>query len=234
MNKAISSYCIVEDVREPDLRTYETDDLRRMHEAAREALECQRVLKKVGLNLVGELLKGQGSFLEYNHYPQGDVYDRETGSQYYYHAHRGEPEHGHFHVFHRPVEDNRPGQVANPTHIVAISMDAWGEAIGLFTTNRWVTAERWRNAEATLKLAREFKIDHAWPSWPTNRWLSAMIIAFYPYIEMLTWHRDREIHHLERSGLKVILENREIEIIGQLPISLVDWEARLSARLSVS
>lgn len=233
MSAAVSPYCIAEAICEPDLAGYADADVRRMHEAARGALECRRVLKKVGLNLVGELLKGQGDFLEYTHYPQGDVYDRETGSQYYYHAHRGAPEHGHFHVFHRPDEDNRPGQVANPTHLVAISMDAWGEPIGLFTTNRWVTDERWRDAEATLALARDFKLDHAWPSWPVNRWLSAMVVAFYPYLEVLMRHRDREMRHLAASGLEAIHENRDIEVIGQLPISLPHWEARLAARLGV-
>lgn len=35
-----------------------------------------------------------------NHYPKGDVYDAETASQYYYHAHRPEAgEHSHFHTF---------------------------------------------------------------------------------------------------------------------------------------
>ncbi|WP_227369973.1 DUF6969 family protein [Halomonas sp. M20] len=202
-----------------------------MHTAALDALDCQRVLKKVGLNLVGELLKGQGEFLEFNHFPQGDVYDKETGSQYYYHAHRGSEEHGHFHVFQRPPEDNHPGYLADPTHLIAISMDAWGEPIGLFTTNRWVTGETWRDAPETLALARSFELDHAWPSWPVNRWVSAMIIAFYPYLDVLVNHRDREIDSLEKSGVRDIFENRDVEVIGQLPISLADWERRLASSL---
>ncbi|SHF21840.1 hypothetical protein SAMN02745148_02072 [Modicisalibacter ilicicola DSM 19980] len=231
MSAVLPSYCIAEAICEPTLADHAEADLRRMHEAAQEALKCQRVLKKVGLNLVGELLKGQGEFLEFNHFPDGDVYDRDTGSQYYYHAHRGSGEHGHFHVFHRPPEDNRPGELADPTHLVAISMDAWGEPIGLFTTNRWVTGETWRNAADTLALARAFELDHAWPSWPVNRWVSAMIVAFYPYLEVLIEHRDREIAVLEQSGIQDVHENRAFEVIGQLPISLPGWEKRLAARL---
>ena len=63
--------------------------LERMRSAGEEALECYRVLSKAGANVVGELLKGEGKFYEWNHYPDGDIYDNETHSQYYYHAHRG-------------------------------------------------------------------------------------------------------------------------------------------------
>nr|WP_298413109.1 hypothetical protein [uncultured Halomonas sp.] len=231
MNAALSSYGIAEAICAPNLADYGNDEVQLMQAAALEALDCQRVLKKVGLNLVGELLKGQGEFLEFNHFPEGDVYDKDTGSQYYYHAHRGNEEHGHFHVFQRPPEDNRPGHLAEPTHLIAISMDAWGEPIGLFTTNRWVTGETWRDAAETLALARTFELDHAWPSWPVNRWVSAMIIAFYPYLDVLIKHRDREIDSLETSGLSDIFENRDIEIIGQLPISLQEWARCLASRL---
>lgn len=233
MNAPLRSRDIDEAICEPDLADYTDADVHRRLAAARDALECRRVLKKVGLNLVGELLKEQGEFFEYDHYPDGDVYDKETGSQYYYHAHRGAEEHGHFHLFQRPKADNQAGQVASPSHLIAISMDAWGEPIELFTTNRWVTDETWRDASETLALAGEFKIDHAWPSWPVNRWVSAMVVAFYPYLEVLIQHRDREIRHLEASGVKDIHEDRAIEVIGQLPISLTQWEARLAARLGV-
>ena len=35
--------------------------------------ECYRVLEKGGLNIVGEVLKGQGPFYEMDHYPKEDV-----------------------------------------------------------------------------------------------------------------------------------------------------------------
>src|SRR5210317_191916 len=77
-----------------------TEDLEAMLAAAFEIKECCRVLGKVQANLVGEILKDQGTFYEMQHYPKGDVYDAETHSQYYYHAHRPDSgEHGHFHTF---------------------------------------------------------------------------------------------------------------------------------------
>ena len=73
-------------------------DLEEMWSAGQQVLNCYRVLAKSNDNIVGELLKGQGTFYEMDHYPPGDVFDSETNSQYYYHAHRG-GEHGHFHTF---------------------------------------------------------------------------------------------------------------------------------------
>ncbi|WP_355660410.1 DUF6969 family protein [Halomonas salifodinae] len=225
----LEPFSIGEPVSAPELSTHDRAALRRFHQAAREALDCQRVLKKVGLNLVGELLKGQGQFVQLDHYPKGDVYDRETGGQYYYHAHRG-GEHGHFHLFNRPAGDNRPGKVKTPTHLVAVSMDAWGLPIGLFTTNRWVTGERWRGAAETLALAETFAIDHAWPSWPVNRWVTALVSACRPQLEVLLAHRDREIARLRAEDPKVF-ENREIEVIGQIPLDLPAWTEHLATTL---
>src|SRR5919198_1519185 len=81
-------------------------ELETMEAAGREVLECQRVLAKTGDSIVGELLRGHEVFYEWNHYPEGDVYDPETHAQFFYHAHPAEQrpsgEHGHFHCFLRP------------------------------------------------------------------------------------------------------------------------------------
>ena len=59
------------------------------------------LLTKAGANAVRELLKGEGTYYEWNHYPDGNIYDNETHSQYYYYAYR-ENEHDHFHTFSSP------------------------------------------------------------------------------------------------------------------------------------
>ena len=79
--------------------------LEAMAEAAEVVVDCHRVLAKSGENMVSELLRGIETFYEWDHYPEGDIYDHETHSQYYYHAHPKEErpgEHGHFHTFLRP------------------------------------------------------------------------------------------------------------------------------------
>ena len=89
--------------------TLSTNNLHKMNLAGEQILECYRVLAKPKANIVGEVIKGQSEFFEWDHHPKGDVYDNETHSQYYYHAHPPEPrlaiygaEHGHFHTFVRP------------------------------------------------------------------------------------------------------------------------------------
>ena len=76
-----------------------------MQEAGRTVVNCHRILGKTSDNIVGELLRDYNDFFEWDHYPEGDVYDFETHGQYYYHAHPKEErpgEHGHFHTFLRP------------------------------------------------------------------------------------------------------------------------------------
>lgn len=78
----------------------------RLTRAAAEIVECSRILDKSGLNLVGEVLRGFGDFIQFEHYPPEDSYDPESHAQYYFHAHPpGEREwsdYGHFHIFLRP------------------------------------------------------------------------------------------------------------------------------------
>jgi hypothetical protein len=200
--------------------------------AGEEALECERVLKKAGLNIVGEILRGQGEFCEYNHYPEDDIYDPETHAQYYYHAHRGIPgEHGHFHTFLRyagiakgmtpvPHPEAPTGKDAI-AHVIAISMDAYGWPIGLFATNRWVAGDTWYSAEDVIRMIDCFAIDHAYPSWPVNRWISAMMRLFRPQIETLLRERDRVVadwgeHHADVD----VLEDRRLEVTGYRLISV--------------
>ncbi|GIX28208.1 MAG: hypothetical protein KatS3mg123_2089 [Burkholderiales bacterium] len=212
--------------------------------AGEEALECQRVLAKGGLNLVGEVLKGHGTFYEYEHYPPDDVFDGETFSQYYYHAHRGVAgEHGHFHTFLRsggmplgvaPVahegEEPWPSGSEAIAHLIAVSMDAYGRAIGLFAVNRWVTGDTWYPAPDVIRMLDRFAIDHAYPSWPLNRWLTALFRLYRPHMEALLHHRDQVVAcwAAEHPGQDVY-EDRRLEVTGWLPVDVEQDVARLRA-----
>lgn len=218
-----------------------------MVEAGKEILECYRVLKKGGLNIVGEVLKGQGTFYEFDHYPSGDVYDEESHAQYYYHAHRGlAGEHGHFHTFLRkdaipehmePVpydgEAEWPSGSDTVCHLVAISMDVYGFPIGLFSTNRWVTDEVWYPGNEVIEILDRFVIDHAYPSWPVNRWMSAMFRLFRPEIEALIVQRDAAVAAWQEAFPDVdVFEDRKLEVTGEIRISVKEKLERLGASLS--
>ncbi|WP_157719027.1 DUF6969 family protein [Halopseudomonas salegens] len=196
--------------------------------------DCIRVLRKGGLNLVGEVLKGQGTFYEMQHYPLTDVYDRDTHAQYYYHAHRGSDlEHGHFHLFMRkagmPAGSQPETSVFDSStwpkdddaiaHLIAVSMDKNGLPLGLFACNRWVTGETWYSADQVIAMLDGFEIDHAYPSWPTNQWLTALVSVYRPQIETLLRHRDQVVSTWQkRFPDQNVLENRELEITGYLPL----------------
>ncbi len=218
----------------PDLARLPGEQIHRMREALEEMLRCQEALKRGGLNLVGEVLKGQGTFYRDAHYPDKDVYDGRSHSQYYYHAHR-KGEHGHFHTFMRAAgmpsgckrapwphaEKDWPAGQDAISHLIAVSMDRHGEPLGLFTTNRWVTGETWYPATDVISMLDHFRIDHAYPSWPLNRWLTALMILYRPHIEILLAHRDRAVRAWQsRYPLQDALEDHGLETIGTLPIDL--------------
>ena len=222
-------------------------ELEAMAAAGQEVVEIHRILAKTNDNVVGELLKHQGTFYEWDHFPKGDVYDHETHGQYYYHAHaadeRFEGEHGHFHTFLRPKgmppgvkPADIPEYVAPKdsndalSHLIAISMTKAGFPFRLFTVNRWVTGEVWYRADDVCTLIDYFKIDHAWPSWPVNRWISAMVRLYRPQIVDLIQARDRTVAgwQAEKPGTDVF-EDRGFEITSYLDVSVED-QVRAVAR----
>lgn len=221
------------------LTNFPRPELEAMLAAGDEIAECYRVLRKGGLNVVGEVLKGQGEFFEMSHYPKGDIFDRDTQAQYYYHAHRSN-EHGHFHTFLRqrgmpvgvgPVPDAQtrswPKGDEAISHIVAISMDRHGYPIGLFTTNRWVTGETWYAAADVCGFLDRFAIDHANPSWPANRWITAMIRLFRTQIESLLHERDRRLKAWAEGHPDVdVYEDRNLEVLSE---SEIDVDAQVKA-----
>ncbi|MEM7226311.1 MAG: hypothetical protein AAF495_25270 [Pseudomonadota bacterium] len=226
------------DGSEPDFSAHPKAELEAMAAAGQEVVEIHRILHKTNDNIVGELLKHQGTFYEWDHFPKGDVYDHETHGQYYYHAHaaaeRFEGEHGHFHTFLRPKgmpPGVKPAEIPeyvapkDPndqlSHLIAISMTKEGFPFRLFTVNRWVTGEVWYKADDVCTLLDYFKIDHAQPSWPVNRWISAMVRLYQPQIVELVQARDRAIaaYQAENPGVDVY-EDRSFEVTSYLDISV--------------
>jgi hypothetical protein len=223
-----------------DFKRLPREELEMMAEAGHDVLEVHRILAKTGDNIVGELLRNNGTFYEWDHYPPGDVYDRETHSQYYYHAHpfedRLDREHGHFHTFLRPKgmpSGLKPVKIPGMTlpkdpndhlsHLVAVTMDSGGLPFGLFTTNRWVTGEVWYKADDVIAMLDAFEIDHAQPSWPVNRWIGALLRLYRPQIRELVRARDRFVEGWSESSLNdKVFEDRNLEITSMMRINLQD------------
>ena len=223
-------------------------ELEAMLAAGEDILECYRVLRKTGDNVVGEVLRDQGTFYEWNHYPEGDVYDHETHAQYFYHAHPTElrdGEHGHFHTFLR-AKGMPPGVAPAAysgdaewprgddalSHLIGIAMDRKGYPTGLFTANRWVTGETWYPARDVQAMLERFAIDHARPSWPVNRWITGMLRLFRPEVRELVAKRDVAVEaRRNKYPERDVFEDREFEITSRMPISVEKRIAEVRAML---
>lgn len=218
---------------ENELNKYSRKELEKMLYAGEEILEWNELLSKTESHIVDQVLKGQGVFCELEHYPMQDTFDRETYSQYYYHAHR-EGEHGHFHLFLRqggmekgtfPILYDARNDTLNDidtyAHLIAISMDNKGYPLTIFTTNRWVTDEDWYASRDVKKMVDHFQVKHAHPSYVVNRWLNAMLILFRPQIDRLIEEREEALmKYATDIPLKKILEDHEFDVASEMPISI--------------
>lgn len=160
-------------------------------------------------------------------------------------------EHGHFHLFLRgdgvpagitplllpdaavanapmpsqsaPLKRGRRDEVC---HLVAIALDARGEPIRLFTTNRWVTGESWYGADDVIGLLERFRLRSNAPLPLVNRWLAALLQLFATDIAVLLHERDRVIQKRRWRWRTNVLEDPRLEIASSLDISL---DTRLAA-----
>jgi hypothetical protein len=221
-------------------------------EAAREITLCQRILAKTGDNILTMLVGLQSIASDLRHYPANDVYDAEYHAQYYFHAHpldsQPKGEVGHFHTFLRPLGmpegirplacppylDDQDGNGAL-SHIVGIAVNELGTPTRLFTTNRWVTGESWYAAEDVARMLEGFVIDHARPSWPVNRWLTAVVHLYREEIIDLLADRDLAMRRFqEESPGCDFYEDRSLEVLSEKGINLLakvsEMEQEASAR----
>jgi hypothetical protein len=193
--------------------------------AAREALFCEHVLAKSSSNVLLETLRESKSIAAWEHFPPGDVFDAETGAQWYYHCHppeEGRVEHGHFHCFVRP--DGAGGPVH---HLIAVGVDPYGKLLRLFTVNQWVVGDAWLDAEGTVALLPRFNVHLARPSYLVNRWLTAIIELYSDEIASLINARDRTIEaHTPPEGTAP-REDRALEVTSELAVDLNEAAAAL-------
>jgi hypothetical protein len=118
-------------------------------------------------------------------------------------------------------------------HLIGIGIDAAGEPVRLFTTNRWVTGETWYRADDVIAMLDRLNLDAAEPASFVNYWLTAIVRLYQPEITMLLHKRDAFVMDPIRRRRRVdVFEDPKIEITSSLSI---DLDARLAAldRLAV-
>ncbi len=171
---------------------------------------------------------------EFEHYPPKDVIDLRTGSQFYYHSHRdGETEHGHLHLFWHATASGRRRYLragharwsrTAPTHLFAISLDARGLPVGLFTVNHWVTDGHWFDAATTMAMVDRFDVSQVRGHKHSCEWLTGFVSLYRPLISQLIDQRDRRL--ARRSDREAALRDPRLEVLSHLSI---DWAADLNA-----
>jgi len=224
------------------LQQLSRDQLLALYEAAAEAVACTAALAEKGTNPVTEVLQGAGTVTEWAHFPEGDVVDPVTHSQFYYHAHAAEErvasEHGHFHTFVRPrrlfpewaplsVPDQAGDESGWVAHLAGISTDASGHIIRLFTTNRWVTGEVWYDSDSAIRMLDRFAMTANTPSPELNRWVTAIVRMFRPQIEDLLRAREARLAQYRAAHpAGDVLEDRSLHVTSEMP---VDFLAQIRA-----
>ena len=178
---------------------------------------CESLLAKGGLNVLGETFRDTSEVAQWEHYPAGDVFDNESGAQWFYHCHaakEGVVEHGHFHCFLRPQGIDGPIH-----HLAAVGVDAYGRILRLFTVNQWVVGDDWLDAEGTIGLLPRFDVQMPRPSYLVNRWLTAIFAAYEQEISELIRERDRVL--AARGQLKDgdAREDRALEVTSEISLA---------------
>ncbi len=175
------------------------------------------------------------NFSELEHVPSPDVYCKETGAQYYYHAHRQddreEHEHGHFHTF-LDLKVARPDLIPDTyekaralTQIVGISLTNAASVFRLFATNVWVTDNVFIPAEDLIEVLKTFslKSDTRYPE--VSTWVGGIVKGFMPQIVFLLKERDKAIKkwQLEHSYLTLeeAMHDRNLEIPSSIVIDIL-------------
>lgn len=182
--------------------------------ASQEIAYCERLLAKSGTSILNRILPATG-LTTWTHHPDPDVFDPESGAQWYYHCHDDSPasgEHGHFHCFVRP-----DGRESPACHLVAIGVDSHSRPTRLFTVNHWVTGGAWQDAAATNALLSRFTIELATPDFLVNRWLTALVTCHEEEIARLNRERDLRLDALGGPRAE-ILADRRVEILSALSL----------------
>lgn len=216
---------------------------KRMIRSAETMLQAQQtILTNTNQGILQYALQNNTQPISMNHYPQGDRIDHQTGAQYFYHCHREDydrEEHGHFHCFLRYKQipkHIKPARIQdwdkyieNPmTHLVAVSMNRFGEPIRLFTVNRWISCEIWYDAKQIPLLLNHFKMTLVDPYWQLlDQWVESLLQLFAPQITWLAYQRDYYLsQQLPLNPNDSVYEDERFEELSSINISVaqqIQW-----------
>lgn len=194
-------------------------------DVAQNAASIQLSYARKGTSLASAALAGAAVFEPLRHYPARDARDVVHGTQFYYHAHKARrqlaAEHGHFHLFVRRPNKVGGGDEMTYFHLAGLSIDAMGNALRWFTTNRWVTGEDWCKAEEVVQALHRFEVHVHGRMAPIADWLTSMVRLFEKQIAGLIYQRDQVMaQHIDRLGREAAFEDRNLDVLTECSVSL--------------
>lgn len=211
---------------------------RRGEAAGRRLLQIYEDLALRSEHLFGAVLGGEAP-RQWDHYPENDAIDEESGFQWFYHSHSpedrpGTAEHGHVHLFARQklwarrlrsareIQFSRFGPRTSPAptrHLLAIGFDPKGVPTSLFTVNSWVTGDGMLSAETTLEILRKICLNTGCP--PVDGVIECLIHLCLEQIRELLQERDRRLF-AARTGA---VQDERLEILSQCRINLASMQS---------
>jgi hypothetical protein len=207
-------------------------------------LELDSALRASSINLIDALTdmppaqRSEIPIDEARHFPEDDVFDPATGSQYFLHRHAAghAPASVHIHFFQRwtPPELQLQGSKTITTHLAALELNALGQPQAWFVVNQWVVGDYWQPADDTIRLFRDWKIttpdEGRGKDIPKlcHQWLSAylklnLVSIIYPLLR----ERDKVLDKLiDAYPGENVLEDRTHEVLGY---QLVEFNSQLDS-----
>ena len=172
-------------------------------------------LKAEGSNLVRKIMHAKKyEYDPYTHYPyDGGIKDEATGYQLFFHIHRPN-EFGHFHTF--ATDDN-----GDLVHLVLISMDEQGKPTALATVNRWVTGDKYVNADVLKGLTDDFYVNPSlFPDPKVIEFINNIFKAYSDEIYQLYDEREVWIKDYVNKYFREPFEDRDYEVLSERRIDL--------------
>jgi hypothetical protein len=213
-------------------------DMRTLHTSGLRLLQIYSELADSKEHLLDGLLLGQPP-QQWEHYPQDDAIDRESGYQWFYHSHSpedrpGGAEHGHFHIFaRRPLWSRRLQSRAerefqklcdsHTRHLLAIGLNAKGVPISVFTVNSWVTGDLMLSRQLTMELLGSLQLNtgHA----KLDALIESVVHLCVPEIQKIMGQRDEKLASHPHANK---LNDERLELLSELSI---DLDAKLQSIL---
>lgn len=201
-----------------------TEQIQRGYKAGLALREIAAGLKEQGRTVL-EAVMNDKEYEYWAMYPwDNGVIDEKTRSQYFYHAHPQSPEHGHFHIF----NTHRKQLV----HLVALSLDNAGEALEMFTVNRWVTGDFYLPPVKLKPLLKGFRITTDTFDREVNDYVNNFLILYQPEIAALMEQRERVfVQYRKAHNGRQPYEDRGLDVTSSLGVKVEEQTARLEAEL---